>query len=514
MNLETMQGVTLAIAGARETDEVLDRIARGVASCPNVALTRIWLIRSEDSDRGPRRWLQLAASAGNLWSERDDATRLDGCFSRFEIGERKIGRVAASGEGVLIPVLGDDAGWIADPAWASAEGIAAFAAQPLIARGEILGVIGLFDRLPISDDDFTWLRTFADHAAVSISTARAFQELETLRARLERDNAYLREEATRAEGPMLGRSPVLEELRRKIALVAPTEASVLIQGESGTGKELVAREIHEASRRRERPLVKVNCGAIPPDLFESEFFGHRQGAFTGATRDRIGRFELADGGTLFLDEVGEIPLAQQAKLLRVLQEGTFEPVGDETTRRVDVRVIAATNRDLASEVEAGRFRADLYYRLGVFPVLLPPLRHRDGDVIRLAEHFVADAARRLGVPRPEIPPAQRARLERYRWPGNVRELEHVVERAVILARGGALAFPDLEERGAATELPPAEGTPAVASYADLRDLERALVRSALEAAGGKISGADGAAARLGLPPSTLASKLQKLGLRD
>jgi transcriptional regulator with GAF, ATPase, and Fis domain len=233
----------------------------------------------------------------------------------------------------------------------------------------VLGVLAVFARGPIGPDCMDWLRTIADHAAAAIATARAFEEINALRRQLEAENEYLREEVTRAGafGELLGQGPALGAVARQIDLVAPTDSAVLILGESGTGKELVAREVHRRSKRAGEPLVKVNCAAVPRELYESEFFGHAKGAFTGALRDRAGRFELADGGTLFLDEVGEIPLDLQAKLLRVLQEGELERVGEERTRKVDVRVSAATNRDLRAEAEAGRFRQDLYYRLSVFP---------------------------------------------------------------------------------------------------------------------------------------------------
>jgi transcriptional regulator with GAF, ATPase, and Fis domain len=294
--------------------------------------------------------------------------------------------------------------------------------------------------------------------------------------------------------------------------VAPTDASVLLLGESGTGKELVAREVHRRSKRAGRPLVKVNCAAVPRELYESEFFGHARGAFTGALRDRAGRFELADGGTLFLDEVGEIPLELQAKLLRVIQEGELERVGEERTREVDVRLIAATNRDLRSEAEAGRFRQDLYYRLSVFPIELPPLRKRAEDIPLLAEHFLALGARKLGRPKPRLTLANAQQLRRYSWPGNVRELQHVIERALITADGPRLSI-DLP----AGPVGPPGGATAPASDrvltdAEMRRLEADNLRAALRLSRGKVSGPGGAAERLGIKPTTLASRIKSLGL--
>jgi transcriptional regulator with GAF, ATPase, and Fis domain len=354
----------------------------------------------------------------------------------------------------------------------------------------------------------------ADHAAAAITTTRAFSEIEALRKGLELENDYLREEVTRAGafGELVGGSPALGAVTRQIDLVAPTDATVLILGESGTGKELVAREIHRRSGRASRPLITVNCAAVPRELFESEFFGHLRGSFTGALRDRAGRFELADRGTLFLDEIGEIPLELQSKLLRVLQEGAFERIGEERTRKADVRLIAATNRDLRAEADAGRFRQDLYYRLSVFPVELPPLRSRAEDVPPLAEHFLALSARRLGRPKPRLTPADARQLQAYHWPGNVRELQHVIERAVITADGVRLAIdlPACRSETPAAPVPVVEDR--VLTAAEVRRMESDNIRAALRRANGKVAGPGGAAELLGMKPTTLASRIKALGL--
>jgi transcriptional regulator with GAF, ATPase, and Fis domain len=300
-------------------------------------------------------------------------------------------------------------------------------------------------------------------------------------------------------------------------MVAPNPANVLILGESGTGKELVARAVHENSSRRGKPLVRVNCASIPKDLFESEFFGHVRGAFTGAIKDRIGRFELANGGTLFLDEVGEIPLELQGKLLRVLQEGQFEKVGEDRTRSVDVRIISATNRNLLAEAKAGRFRIDLYYRLCVFPIELPPLRERREDIKPLAEHFLALAAKRGGLQAFGLTASNAEELESYDWPGNVRELQNVIERAVIISRSGKLEF-HLGSVGAGE---PKTGDRTLVSngvsksltLTDVKRLERETIQQALEKANGRIYGAGGAAEIVGLKPTTLAARIKKLGLK-
>jgi PAS domain S-box-containing protein len=339
---------------------------------------------------------------------------------------------------------------------------------------------------------------------------RAEREIATLTSERE----YLRRElsALRHFDRIIGRSPAMRAVIEDVVRVAKTDATVLILGETGTGKELVAHAIHAESARRERPLVTVNCAAVPATLIESEFFGHEKGAFTGATQRREGRFALADGGTIFLDEVGELPLELQPKLLRALQQGEFEPVGSSRTRRVDVRLVAATNRDLSAAVKEGTFREDLFYRLNVFPVRVPPLRERGDDVVLLAESFARRFADRMRTPLAPLTEEMRRQLRAYQWPGNVRELQNVIERAVILARDGQLALsrclPD------AVPTPPAEAdaTPPIYTAAELAALERANLLRALEASGWKIAGPNGAAARLGLKPSTLSSRLAALGI--
>jgi PAS domain S-box-containing protein len=336
------------------------------------------------------------------------------------------------------------------------------------------------------------------------------------RKTLELENEYLQEELRGNYRAILGDSPALKKVLAQIEMVAPTNAGVLILGESGTGKELVARAIHDRSPRKEASLVRVNCASVPRELFESEFFGHVRGAFTGAVRDRVGRFELAHGGTLFLDEMGEVPLELQSKLLRVLQEGQFEKVGEERTRTVDVRIIAATNRDLEAEVKAGRFRQDLYYRLSVFPIELPPLRDRSRDIPLLARHFLEQAARKLGRRPLRFTPAHEKELQAYDWPGNVRELQNVIERAVIrsrdgrldlgLARAGHAAVPQPRQSSSVSPLPSA-------SLSELKSQEKNLILDALSQTRGKIYGADGAAALLGMKPTTLSSRVHRMGLK-
>jgi transcriptional regulator with GAF, ATPase, and Fis domain len=370
-----------------------------------------------------------------------------------------------------------------------------------------------------------WLR-IARLTADALRAEADLAERESSRlVELEDENAYLREEVevARAFQGIVGQSTALRDVLTEIELVAPTDATVLILGESGTGKELLARAIHDRSRRAGRPLIKVNCSAVPREMCESEFFGHVRGAFTGAHRDRAGRFKLADKGSIFLDEVGDLPLDLQPKLLRVLQEGQYERVGGDTTQSVDVRVIAATNRDLAADVSAGRFREDLFYRLSVFPIRTPSLRDRRDDIALLANHFIDLVAKQIGKPRPELGDAQMAVLMRYDWPGNVRELQNVIERAVILARGNELRFEHVAstaaKNGEARRPPQSSSPPSpppedeIVPEKEWRRRERANLVAALARTSGRIYGSGGAAELLGVKPSTLQSRLRALGIR-
>ncbi len=655
MDLTSLHRITLAIAQAQSTGDVLKQIVSGFEDRTNVARVLVWLVgpgdicgttcsvRAQCPDQ--RQCLHLAASGGRAREHGETFSRLDGEDRRVPIGLGHVGRVAVSGEALL---LSEGCDGLADPDWIQREGVQTFAGQPLVLRGEVLGVLGVFDRGPMDDDTFSWLRTLADHAAVAIANAREREGFEVLRARLEDENVQLHEEfrdlfeeapiayvhegldsrlirANRAALKTLGIKPeelpgmfgrslaaspearrgvddafasvrrgtdtsgvvleltrkdngkpiwvqwwsrpapsgaytrtmflditdrvlmeheqarlqaqneyLLEEVRgthdylniigdssglrkviRQIQLVAPTDAPVLISGESGTGKELVALAIHESSPRKSRALIKVNCGAVPESLFESEFFGHLRGAFTGAIRDKPGRFELADGGTIFLDEIGEIPLAMQAKLLRVLQEQEIERIGDTRTRKIDVRIVAATNRDLKAEVEAGRFRQDLFYRLGVFPLEIPPLRERREDIPQLAAHFVRVAAKRMNRAQLHLTNTQADQLSTYDWPGNIRELQNAVERAVILSQNGPLHFdlPMAATSRSSVPKPVAPEPTSILTREDWKIQERRNIEAALEQCGGKVFGPGGAAELLNMKPTTLASRIKSMRIR-
>jgi PAS domain S-box-containing protein len=340
-----------------------------------------------------------------------------------------------------------------------------------------------------------------------------------LREELERERDYLREEVNVSMnfGRIVGNSPALKHMLAQVEAVARTPANVLVLGESGVGKELVARAIHARSPRADEPLVKVNCASIPKELFESEFFGHVKGAFTGAHRDRVGRFQLADGGTIFLDEIGEIPLELQSKLLRVLQESEFERVGDDITRSVDVRVIAATNRNLEELIVAGEFREDLFYRISVFPIEVPPLRKRREDIIQLAQHFLEQICSDFGRKPLKITGGQAKAIVAYDWPGNIRELKNVIERAVILSKGNVLrlelSLPDkLSDHHDSAQAVAAVGTE-VLTEKQMRDLQKRNIVAALKQTNWQVSGESGAAALLGTRPTTLSDRIKAFGIR-
>ncbi|MEO8025980.1 MAG: sigma 54-interacting transcriptional regulator [Bryobacteraceae bacterium] len=535
MDLARLPSILVALAEQRSLDDVLTTIIGAVASQPNVALARLWLLDTDHTcphcaanPASAEPALHLRASAGLPIDTGADWSRTNGSFHRVPLNDGlKIGHIGKSGEAIRINHLAGDRQWIRHPAWAEREQLIGFAGRPLIFRGEILGVLAVFRRVEPDDTCWRWIATLADAAAVAVAKAGAFEEAESLRRELEMERDYLREEVEEAGafGDILGRSLSLERALRQVELVAATDANVLVLGESGSGKELIARAIHQKSPRARKPLVKVNCGSIPRELFESEFFGHVRGAFTGAVKDRVGRFQLADGGTLFLDEVGEIPLELQSKLLRVLQEGEFERVGEDYTRRVNVRVIAATNRDLRKEVDEGRFRLDLFYRLGVFPMEVPPLRERREDIPELAVHFVRQACARFHLPEPRLPQRELQRAQQYSWPGNVRELQNVVERAVILARGGAAVFELPAERGAPrtdtlaaervqrpAEEPVGAQEPAVIPEKQWRERERANLVAALEQANYRVSGTGGAAELLGINAATFTSRMKAFSI--
>ena len=507
----------LAMAKERSAQSLFETVVSGLSKIESVCLVRAWLVDSDHS----------CASCSVLpsCSKRDACLRLvasepqglvDDDALRIPLGSGPLGEAAATGEAIVDYEIERSPKWTFLKEWIDKGDVIGFVAQPLFFEGVRLGVIGCLLSQELSPEALDWFRIVADHASSTVVNARAFEEIKRLQENLTAENVYLREEVleARAYGEIVGHSHSLKALLRQIDLVAPTDASVLILGESGTGKELVAREIHKRSKRSKRPIIKVNCASIPAELYESEFFGHAKGAFTGAASAREGRFAAANTGTLFLDEVGEIPLALQSKLLRVLQEGQYERVGEEKTRTVDVRLIAATNRSLQDEIAAGRFRQDLFYRLNVFPLTIEPLRHRKEDIPSLARHFLEHAAKKFHRQLPRLTQANILSLQNYDWPGNIRELQNVMERAVITSREKNLLF-DLPKEGITKKSKPELlATPQrVYSEEEFRDLERNNILLALRQTSWKIYGADGAAALLGIKPTTLTSRIKKYEIK-
>jgi len=404
------------------------------------------------------------------------------------------------------------------------EGMRSHCLVPLIARGKSIGTLNVASgtQNQYSEAAAEFLQEVANQVGLAVENMKSYEEIAALKARLEKENIYLQEEISNEHSfeEIVGSSPALMEVLRAVTQVAPTDSTVLIHGETGTGKELIARAIHERSLRKERPLVRVDCSAISAGLVESELFGHTKGAFTGAFERRTGRFELADGGTVFLDEIGELPLETQVKLLRVLQEHEFEPVGSSRPVRVDVRVIAATNRNLQEAVREGRFRSDLFYRLHVFPLEVPPLRERRSDIPRLVTSCLSRFSKKFHKRVDGVSQETMERLMSYSWPGNIRELQNVMERAVILSPDSSLVLDQDLVPGSSTagvpqtpEQAAQEPPPSQSQLSTLEEVERSHIIAALQATGGVIEGAKGAAKILNLHPNTLRHRMKKLGIR-
>jgi formate hydrogenlyase transcriptional activator len=417
-----------------------------------------------------------------------------------------VGRVFKSGRPLVLGVMSEEMTPEASPE-ARAEDLESGCALPLISRGRTVGVLTLGSRIEnsFSSEEVDFLMQAAGQVAIAIENALAYREITELKDKLAQEKLYLEDEIRGEmdfEG-IVGQSSALRHVLNLVETVAPSDSTVLLLGETGTGKELIARAIHERSRRRQRTFVKLNCAAIPTGLLESELFGHERGAFTGAIAQKTGRLELADQGSLFLDEVGDIPIEIQPKLLRALQEREFEPLGSNRTKKVDVRLVAATHRDLEKMMENREFRSDLYYRLNVFPIRIPPLRERPGDIPLLARYFIQKHGRQMNKKIESIPAAAMRKLSSWHWPGNIRELENFIERSVILTHGTALQAPvgELSNNGRNAPVP---GT----RQANERD---EIVR-VLKITDGRVAGADGAAARMDIKRTTLISRMKKLGI--
>ncbi len=500
-----------------DPESVLDEIAQGLVEELDAALARIWLLGSNEACRicSPMK-AQRRESALHLVASAGLSTSTTGAHHRVELGSLKIGSIAEK----RVPVCTNEA--LTDPripekAWLAKERITSFAGYPLVFHEELLGVVAMFGRRALSEDELSRLEAFAAHAAVAIKNARLFDEVSKLSKKLEAENAYLQTELRATQGgEIIGGARSLVDALDKLDRVAKTDANVLLLGETGTGKELFARRLHERSARRDGPLVKVNCASMSPALIESELFGHEKGAFTGATSRHLGRFELAHGGTLFLDEIGEMPLEAQAKLLRAVETREFERVGGNAPVRVNVRIVAATNRDLERAVKAETFRADLFYRLDVFSISLPPLRERRDDIALIASAFAEAFATRFARSPVTFGEAAAEALLEYDWPGNVRELQNVIERAVILANGDTIELEDLPPLVPAKTSAPAPDTLTEILGSDVHSFrervstyERKLLEDALTRASGNQSEA---ARSLGLSRATLQYKMRVHGL--
>ena len=498
--------IALKMTSSLCVEEVLTTITQGLVDELGAAFARIWLMGPGDlcqecfkADLCPQRsnCLHLRASSGL-------STHLDGEHRRIPIGALKIGHIAASRNPVCTnDVVNDER--IPNKQWLRENGLCAFAGYPLIFKEELLGVLAMFSQRIIHEDDFDRLGTVALQAAIAVKNAQLYEAVERMKSRLNAENIYLQQEIDLHHdwSEIVGQSRALKNTLKLVSQVAPTDACVLIQGETGTGKELIARAIHTLSDRKDRAFVKLNCAAIPTGLLESELFGHEKGAFTGAIAQKLGRFELAHQGTIFLDEVSEIPLELQSKLLRILQEQEFERLGSTRTVRADARLLAATNRNLEQMVTDGEFRSDLYYRLKVFPIVVPPLRERSEDIPMLVRYFTQRYAQQMKKSVTNIATETMTTLCRYTWPGNVRELENLMERSVILSSGPNLEVPlgELKSRNNPTSI-----------LNTLAETERGHIIRALEACNWMVGGPSGAAMKLGMKRTTLQSRMQKLGI--
>jgi formate hydrogenlyase transcriptional activator len=496
--LKLLLDMTNALVSNLEPRDLLRAISASIRQVMHCDLVGVWL---PDADQRHLRLRFLDFPESRGFAEEDSAYPIEGST---------LGRVFNTGNPAVLGVTAD-ALHEHEASKCRAEGIESGCLLPLISRNKMLGVLCLGSRVKnvFSPEDVDFLIQAAGQVAIAIENALAYKEIAVLRDKLAQEKLYLEEEIRTTadfegivEG-VVGQSSVLRQVLQLVDTVAPTDSTVLLLGETGTGKELLARGIHDRSRRKERTFVKLNCAAIPTGLLESELFGHERGAFTGAVTQKTGRLELADQGTLFLDEVGDIPLELQPKLLRVLQDGEFERLGSTRTKKVNVRLVAATNRDLDRMIEERQFRSDLFYRLNVFPIRIPPLRNRQDDIPLLVKYFSQKYARQMGKRIESIPAAAMRKLTQWHWPGNIRELQNLVERAVILTRSSTLAIsvPELANGGAAL---------ATATARNSDDHEN-VVR-VLKETKGRVGGPNGAAARLGLKRTTLITRMKKMGI--
>lgn len=506
MDLDLLQSISAVVCGQHGTDEILMMIVTGLVEREGFAIARVWRAEAAGGIR-----LRLAAGAGDAGAQRNVDLERPGGDAQNQIADVNVEWVASRGESLMEGCSASDAEWSIHDDRAPRADALRFAGHPLVVAGAVLGALEVRARTDIGERHFKWLRLFADQAAVSMASPRTSGVPLPPSTRSDDRRVRLTAEpgSIGAFEEIVGTSDPLRLVLDQVALVAPTDSTTLILGETGTGKELIARAIHRRSGRAAGPFVTVNCAAIPQTLITAELFGHERGAFTGATQRRPGRFEMANGGTIFLDEVGDLPHETQVSLLRVLQERQFERVGGTQPIRVDVRVIAATNRNLRSAIVEGTFRLDLFYRLNVFPIEVPPLRERKCDIRLLLQHFIDKYATRMGKRIRGVASRTLALLERYEWPGNIRELQNVVERSVILCSGETFSVDEAWFARSPISAVPADR----ASDDDVHAEERQAIEAALAASRGRIAGPSGAAAKLAVPRSTLESRIKSLNIR-
>ncbi len=492
--LKLLLDMTTTLVSTLECRDLLRTVSASIRQVMHCDIVGVWM---PDVERVHLRQLAMDFPASRGFSKEDALHPIEGSV---------IGAVFKAGKPVVLNLSSEQmADYVSTEA--RAEGLESGCALPLISRGQTLGVLTLGSRIEnsICPEDVDFILRAAGQLAIAIENRLAYREVAELKDKLAQEKLYLEDEIRGEidfEG-IVGRSSALRHVLKLVETVAPSDSTVLLLGETGTGKELIARAIHDRSRRKERTFVKLNCAAIPTGLLESELFGHERGAFTGAIAQKIGRLELADQGTLFLDEVGDIPIEIQPKLLRALQEREFEKLGSNRTKKVDVRLVAATNRDLETMMENREFRSDLYYRLNVFPIRIPPLRERPGDIPLLVRYFTQKYGRRMQRQIESIPTVAMRKLSSWHWPGNIRELENFIERSVILTHGTALQAPisELSNNGRTV------------AVMDTREAnERDEIVRILKVTNGRVAGPDGAAARMDIKRTTLISRMKKLGI--
>ena len=536
---DILDDLLLTMAKCQNLDEIYKLVCSTFGNMVGTALVRIWIVGPangnciscafKDDCRDKTTCLHLVASDGYSIVQETEWNNIEGRHAHLPFRKHKVGVIAATCTPFFANNITRHMPWVSNPDWIETEKIQTCIGQPLINGNELIGVLMIFSRENLDKKSLDGLRIVADHLVVKIVNARSFEEVKRLKRQLEIENTYLQRSNTDNDfNSIIGESVAIQKIKEQISQVAPTDALVLITGESGTGKELVANELHAKSAVANGPLIKVNCPTVPQELFESEFFGHTRGAFTGANSNHIGFFEAAEGGSLFLDEIAELGLSQQSKLLRALQEHEYRRVGEENIRKFHTRVIAATNRDLKEMVGKGTLREDLFYRLNVFPINMPPLRERRDDIPLFIYFFLRKFSEHLNRPDLKLNPDQLDILMRYSWPGNIRELKNIIHRAAILATDTFINLDFFEytihesiakSKEVVINNEPNVGSPPNVEYEGeildslaMKEFEKQNMLRALKKCNGKIFGKRGAAELLKIQPTTLIARIEKMGI--